>query len=124
MGGRASDKCVVNDPGFLDFINPGDVVMADRGFLIKKELIGAGAKLAIPPGKRGHLQMTKMQLLQTKLIVNLQIHVKRAIKRIKEFNILNGPGGVNLVLAPLLDKIMIVCCALCNLQPLLVTDKI
>jgi len=68
--------------------------------------------------------MTRAQLLQTKLIANLRIHVERAIKRVKEFNILNGPGGVSLLLTPLLDKVMIVCCALCNLQPPLVADEV
>lgn len=122
MGGRASDKCVVKDSGFLRHIQPGDVIMADKGFLIEEELIGAGAKLAIPPGKRGQSQMTRDQLVQTKVIANLCIHVERAIKRIKEFNILGSPGGLSLVLAPHLDNAMTVCCALCNLLPPLVSD--
>ena len=35
--------------GFLDFLNPGDVVMADRGFLIKELLNERHVKLIIPP---------------------------------------------------------------------------
>jgi hypothetical protein len=122
MGGRASDKCVVKDSGFLDEIQPGDVVMADKGFLIEEDLISAGAKLAVPPGKRGQSQMTRLELFKTKTIANLRIHVERAIKRIKEFNILNSPGGLSLLLAPHLDTIMTVCCSLCNLLPPLVQD--
>lgn len=123
MGGRASDKCIVKDSGFLSHINDGDVVMADKGFLIEEDLIGVGAKLAIPPGKRGQSQMTRRQLTQTKTIANLRIHVERAIKRIKEYNILGSAGGLSLVLVPQLDKIMTVCCALCNLLPPMVGDS-
>ena len=36
--GSISDKEIVRVSGFLDFLNPGDVVMADRGFLIKELL--------------------------------------------------------------------------------------
>ena len=97
--------------------------MADKGFLIEEELILHGARLAIPPGKRGQSQMTRKDVLATKRIANLRIHVERAIKQIKEFNILQNAQGVSLLLAPLLDDIMIFCSALCNLQPPLVQDE-
>ena len=45
--GSISDKEIVRVSGFLDFLNPGDVVMADRGFLIKELL--KHVKLIIPP---------------------------------------------------------------------------
>lgn len=120
MGGRTSDKCIVKKSGFYDHIEPGDLVMADKGFLIEEELVLCGARLAIPPGKRGQSQMTKTDVCSTKRIANLRIHVERAIKRIKEFNILQDANGLSLLLAPHLDDIMIVCAALCNLQPPLV----
>ena len=34
--GSISDKEIMCLSGFLDFLNPGDVVMTDRGFLIKE----------------------------------------------------------------------------------------
>ena len=47
--GSISDKEIVRVSGFLDFLNPGDVVMADRGFLIKELLNERHVKLIIPP---------------------------------------------------------------------------
>jgi len=39
--------------------------------------------------------VNKIESLQTKLIANLRIHVEKAIKRITELNILNGPDSNN-----------------------------
>ena len=47
--GSISDKEIVCVSDFLDFLNPGDVVMADRGFLIKELLNERHVKLIIPP---------------------------------------------------------------------------
>ena len=47
--GSISDKEIVCVSDFLDFLNPGDVVMADRGFLIKELLNERLVKLIIPP---------------------------------------------------------------------------
>ena len=36
--GRTSDKHIVNQSGFLDILDPGDVILADRWFTINSEL--------------------------------------------------------------------------------------
>ena len=38
-GGRATDVFVVMDSGFLNYLDPYDEVMADRGFKIREELM-------------------------------------------------------------------------------------
>ena len=48
-GGRASDKKITTESGFLDLLDPDDLVMADRGFPIQEDLLIRGAKLLIPP---------------------------------------------------------------------------
>ena len=47
-GGRMSDRHV-RESSFLDLIDPGDVILADRGFPIKEELLLRYANLVIPP---------------------------------------------------------------------------
>ena len=51
--GKISDKVLTNDCGYLNFIQHGDVVLADRGFLISDELNELGADLVIPAFTRG-----------------------------------------------------------------------
>ena len=47
-GGRASDKEITLNSGFLDKVTFGDCVLADRGFLIAEDLATRGAVLRIP----------------------------------------------------------------------------
>ena len=47
-GGRTSDKYLTENCGFLEFLVPGDMVMADRGFTISDSVGLKQAKLTIP----------------------------------------------------------------------------
>ena len=78
-GGRASDKFIVNDCGFLDYIRPGDEIMADRGFTIEEELFQKRAKLNIPAFTKGQKQLEDNDVTDTRRIANVRIHVERAI---------------------------------------------
>ena len=62
--------------------------MADRGFQIQEDLFLHFCKLQVPPGAQKKSQMTKEEVQKTKEIANLQIHVERAINRIKNYQIL------------------------------------
>ena len=48
-GGAASDKYVTTDCGFLDYIEAGDQIMADKGFDIRDDVAKKGAALNLPP---------------------------------------------------------------------------
>ena len=37
-GGRASDQHITKTSGFIDLIEPGDLILADRGFTIKEDI--------------------------------------------------------------------------------------
>lgn len=117
-GGRVSDKHIVNESGFLNLIDPGDVILADRGFTIHSELLMRQAKLEIPPPSSGWDQQVAIDITKTKKIANARIHVERAIGRLKWFAILKNIVPITLV--PILDDIVLVCAALCNLCPPLV----
>lgn len=49
--GNVSDKEITKLSGILPMLEPGDEVMADKGFLIDDLLSGVGAKLIIPSFK-------------------------------------------------------------------------
>lgn len=116
-GGRTSDKQMVSLSGFLNEVEPGDRVMADRGFLIRDALLLCQADLLMPPGKRGQDQMTTEQVSVTKQIANRRIVVEQSIRRMKTFRILKYELPISVL--GLLDDIIIICAAISNLmQPI------
>ena len=52
-GGRVSDKQLTQESNFFSYLEPGDVVLADRGFKIAADVTVHGAKLEIPAFTRG-----------------------------------------------------------------------
>ena len=104
----------------------GDLVLADRGFDISEELALQGATLAIPPLTKGKLQLSQREVEESRNLSRLRIHVKRAIGRLKYYKILHSTLPIALVKRPYesyatIDKILIVCSALCNIQPPLIS---
>lgn len=93
-GGRTSDRYIVRDSGFLDFINPHDEIMADRGFGLREEFMIKGATLIIPPATKGTSQMTSTSVQKTKTVANVRIHVERVIRRMKSFRFLSTTVSV------------------------------
>ena len=85
------------------------------GFNISDLLAYKHAELAIPPGRRGALQMPKTDVMKTKEIANRRIRVEQVIRRIKSFNMLKYEVPITLLHS--LDDIFIICSAICNLLP-------
>ena len=57
-GGRATDRCITRNSGFLNLLEAGDVVLADRGFNISEDIALSGARLEIPAFTRGKKQLS------------------------------------------------------------------
>ncbi|CAG2200694.1 unnamed protein product [Mytilus edulis] len=91
--------------------------MADHGFTISDLLALKGATLAIPPFAYGR-QLSSRAVTRTRRIANARIHVERAIGDIKSFQLLQGT--LPLTPKPILDDIIFVYGALCNLRSKLV----
>nr|CAH7763422.1 unnamed protein product [Callosobruchus chinensis] len=125
-GGRVSDKCVTENSEFLKNLIPGDVVMADRGFLMKELVELFRATVEIPGFTRGHKQLHPVELEKTRAMAQCRIHVGRVIGLLRQkFNILNDVLSIVLLSTggedAIFDKIVHVCCALINLCPPIVT---
>ena len=114
-GGRISGKEIIGKSGFYSNINPGNQVMADRGFLIGDHLARLGATLVMPPFLKGRKQLPGCDVQRARQLSALRIHVERAIERIKIFRILKNT--LPLTLVPLSSDILTICCALSNLRP-------
>ena len=78
-GGRTSDKYLTEHCGFLEFLVPGDMVMADRGFTISDSVGLKQAKLTIPAFTLWKSQLDPVDVERTRGIANVRIHVERVI---------------------------------------------
>ena len=105
----------MNNSGFLNFLQPGVQVMADRGFKIQDILNFHQCMLCIPPSKHTNLQMTKEDSAKTSKIANVQIYVEQAIKRTEDFKKLSNE--LQMLMLSSADDVITVCVALTNLLP-------
>ncbi|KAK3106441.1 hypothetical protein FSP39_020167 [Pinctada imbricata] len=122
-GGNVSDRYITQDSGFVDFVEEGDDIMADRGFTIRDLLTDKRATLNIPPftrkcswGKNKRLNVSEIK--QTRKIAKLRIHVERAIQRLKLFKLLGNT--IPWSLKPVMNQMVKVSAFICNLMPPLV----
>jgi len=117
--GSISDKELTRCSGILGKLEPGDSVMADRGFDIQEDLALLGVGLNIPPFLKGKSQLSESELVETRRIASIRIHVERAMERIKNFHIFDRtlPSSMSTVA----NQIFYVCAVLSNFQPPLCT---
>ena len=85
--GSTSDKEIVRHSCIMEKMSPGDMIMADKGFLIQ-DLLPPGVSLNLPPFLET-AQFTPAQAKMTVRIARARIHVERAIRRIKLYAILS-----------------------------------
>eukprot|EP00795_Rhopilema_esculentum_P003489 gene3489-1871_t len=115
--GKVSDREITLKSGVLSLLEPGDNIMADRGFNIF-DILPCGVSLNIPPFKGSRSQLTPQEAEETANIAAVRIHVERAIGRVKNYHILDGV--LPLSLYPVANQIFTVCCYLTNFLPFLV----
>ena len=114
-GGRVSDKFYTVHCGFYNLIENGDLVMADKGFTIRDELLLRFADLLLPPGKRGNLQMFAAEVTRIRNTANRPKVVEQAIGRLKQFRCLKFE--IPIFCLHLLDDIVVICAAMSNKLP-------
>ena len=89
--------------------------MADRGFNIQDDLTPIGVRLNIPPFLKVKQQLERNELVETRRIASLRIHVERAMERIKNFHIFDRV--VLSTLTDLTEQMFFVCAVLTNFLP-------
>lgn len=110
--GSTSDVAIVEHSKVLSLCEPGDLILADKGFTIQR-LLPQGVSLNIPPFLVNKKQFSKEESIRMKKVARARIHIERANERIKNFKILSHIPH-NLV--PHSSQVFKVCCALVNLQ--------
>ena len=112
--GSISDRQIVEESGFLNFIEKNDLVLADRGFQIHDLLSQKQAKLLIPPflKRKSHLSLKETKL--TRILAKARIHIERFNQRLKQWKLLSGIVPKSSI--PILSQSVYVCCMLTNFQ--------
>lgn len=116
--GSTSDKEITVLSGFLDRLNPGDQVLADKGFNCQDELASVGASLVIPKFLEQKIQFSTNETNHNKVVASLRVHVERLMERIKNWHIFDHK--IPITIAPIASDMLVVVCALSNFQPPLI----
>ncbi|GFR22626.1 uncharacterized protein TNCT_729521 [Trichonephila clavata] len=93
--GSISDKELFIRSKLMDRLERNDVVMADKGFLISKELEEIGCKLYQPIFLQGKIQFNFSEMVSNCQLSNKRVTVERAISRVKMYNYFEGPLSYN-----------------------------
>lgn len=130
FSGSISDKEITEQSGFLSLmeqlmsvgkLQPGDAIMADKGFDTNKELESIGLNMNIPPKARSGFQMSQGNVELTKTIAAHRVHVERAIARIKSFKLVGRKIPASIFHN--LNQIWFVCAFLTNFQDWLIAKN-
>ena len=113
--GSTSDKELTQQSGLLNLLQPGDSIIADRGFDIMEDLAPIGVRLNIPPFLCGMSQLDSKELTETRRIASLRIHVERCMEQLKNYHIFDGVMPLSLM--DITDQIFFVCAVLTKFHP-------
>ncbi|XP_062702114.1 uncharacterized protein LOC134285432 isoform X1 [Aedes albopictus] len=124
--GRTSDKHITEQSGFMNYIKAGDVVLADRGFTVRKAVQDRGALLKVPDSASKSKQMSSSSVERTRALASVRNEVERAIGSLRQksevlskrvpITVMNHEhNGQNV-----LNMIIVVCCAIFNLCPAII----
>ncbi|XP_066930915.1 uncharacterized protein [Clytia hemisphaerica] len=122
-GGRVSDVYLTENSGLLSRLEPGDVVLADRGFTLQESAALYRAEIVIPAFTKGKSQLSMKEVDTSRSISRVRIHVERVIGLLRnKYTYLQRVLAINTVMNDVNDysqitDIVLVCSALCNICP-------
>ena len=112
--GCISDKEIVRAGGFPELLQPGDCVIADKGFNIQYLLAVRNVRLIAPPIMAKNKESAHASTA-TRRIARARVHMECMIRKLKCYRILKSV--IPLSLKGYITSIVSVCAALVNLQP-------
>ncbi|XP_028157517.1 uncharacterized protein LOC114350784 [Ostrinia furnacalis] len=113
-GGSTSDRQIIERCNLIHKCNPGDGIMADRGFNTQDLLAPRDITLLVPNFLKGLSQLPGIKLKHDQKLAANRIHIERLIGLIKTYK--NFKTDVNAYYVPLMSKIFFVCLMLCNFR--------
>ena len=118
FSGNSSDRFTVQHSGLLDELKPGQRILADKGYNVQDLFAQKRCFLTIP-SFLSEGRLTAQEGMQSRTIASARIRVENAIRRLKEYKILSETLS-NCVNKKIVDDIVIVAGALCNLMQKLI----
>lgn len=112
--GGISDREIVKKSGILDKLQPGDSVLADRGFVISDLLEEKNVLLNLPPFLRNKSQFSEDEVRKTRRIASRRITVENVIGQAKKSKILSDRCKSHLW--PIMNKIHYNCFSIANIR--------
>jgi len=95
--------------------------LADRGFNVQEAVGLYCAEVKMPPFTKGKKQLSKLEVDTARQLSRVRIHVERVIGLMRQkYTILESTLPMNVIMCnekadySLIDKIVTVCCSLCN----------
>ncbi|KAJ8915475.1 hypothetical protein NQ315_003238 [Exocentrus adspersus] len=96
FGGRISDVLLLEQCNYINVVPHGCAVMADRGFKHVDNLLKEkNCQLIKPPSVSSSTKPSKAEVIESKRIASLRIHVERLIRRLREFAYLKPHAVLN-----------------------------
>lgn len=111
-----SDIELFKQSGIMNVLPEKCALMADRGFKqIENILHKKQIELVRPPSVSSKQKSTREEVLLTKRIASLRIHIERVI-RIREFSLLEPHATIDHYIVPYIDSVVKIAASLINLQ--------
>lgn len=112
-----SDIELFEQSGIMNVLPEKCAFMADRGFKqIQTILHRKQIELVRPPSVSSQQKSTREEVLLTKRIASLRIHVERVIRRIREFSLLEPHATIDHYLPPYIYSVVKIAASLINVQ--------
>ena len=118
FSGNSSDRFTIEHSGILEELKPGQRILADKGYNARDLFAQKRCFLTIPSFLNGGT-LAAQEARQSRSIASVRIRVENAIRRIKEYKIVTETL-CNRTSKRIVDDIMVVVCALCNLKEKLI----
>ncbi|KAK8759106.1 hypothetical protein V5799_003262 [Amblyomma americanum] len=115
FGGRTTDAVITTQGKLLSLLEPGDVILADKGFPGIRTGVGAQQATLVMPPFATSPQFTESEVDATYETASVRIHVERVIQRLKIFQILTN--RIPHELAGYVDDILHVVAVITNVKP-------
>jgi hypothetical protein len=120
-GGSASDRQIFERSNLTELLDPGDQVMADKGFNVEDLLLPYQITLNIPTFFRKKNRLCGATVRHDRKVSSKRVHIERLIGLAKTYKILTVP--LNNIESSLSTQIITVIAYLCNFRKSIVSEN-